>query len=173
LHPALLAALSPLSDEPDSFVLPRMHLWHISRSFRRLVGRLGLGDFHFHDLRHDVATSLASQGASTPAIKAALGHRDCGQRLTEALYHRGRRAAQVDAKRTKGRSPPPLGVSTSAPPRAALSSPRSWCSEGIILGNPVAALGRALPAQRVRTDPQLREKSRSSPWYATCSLWSR
>jgi integrase len=76
LHPYLLAALGTLPAEPGSFVLPRMHGSSVGRAFKRLVTRLGYGDFHFHDLRHDVATSLASQGAGLPTIMAALGHRD-------------------------------------------------------------------------------------------------
>jgi integrase len=75
LHPALLAALT-LPNDPGSFILPQWHRSSVGRAFKRLVTRLGYGDFHFHDLRHDVATSLASQGASTPIIMAALGHRD-------------------------------------------------------------------------------------------------
>jgi integrase len=76
LHPILFAALGTLPEAPGSFVLPQQHRSSIGRAFKRLVTRLGYGDFHFHDLRHDVATSLASQGAGLPTIMAALGHRD-------------------------------------------------------------------------------------------------
>jgi integrase len=76
LHPTLLAALGTIPDEPDAFVLPRVHRCSVGRAFTRLVTRLGIGDFHFHDLRHDVATTLVSQGAGLPIIMAALGHRD-------------------------------------------------------------------------------------------------
>jgi integrase len=77
LHPqCLAAAFQPLPEGPDEFLLPRLHRSSVGRSFKRLVTRLGFGDFHFHDLRHDVATSLASKGAGLPVIMAALGHRD-------------------------------------------------------------------------------------------------
>jgi hypothetical protein len=36
----------------------------------------------------------------------------------------------------------------------------------------VPALGRAVPAHRMRTASQLRENSQGSPWYAACSIWA-
>src|SRR6202022_2304950 len=40
------------------------------------------------------------------------------------------------------------------------------------LGNWVPALGRAVPAHRMRAASQLRENSQGSPWYAACSIWA-
>ena len=34
------------------------------------------------------------------------------------------------------------------------------------------ALGRAVPAHRMRTASQLHENSQGSPWYAACSVWA-
>lgn len=41
----------------------------------RLVGRLGLKDLHFHDLRHDAASTLTMAGVPQRTVMAILGHR--------------------------------------------------------------------------------------------------
>jgi integrase len=74
LKRALLGA--GISSDPDAPLLPPMTLDAVSRAFKRLVQRLGLGDYRFHDLRHDCASSLAMGGANQAVIMAMLGHRD-------------------------------------------------------------------------------------------------
>jgi integrase len=65
-----------VSSDPDAPLLPPMTLDAVSRAFKRLVQRLGLGDYRFHDLRHDCASSMAMGGANQAVIMAVLGHRD-------------------------------------------------------------------------------------------------
>ena len=48
----------------------------LTRSFARLVKRLGLAGLTFHDLRHDAASSLTMAGVPQRSIKEQLGHRD-------------------------------------------------------------------------------------------------
>jgi len=40
------------------------------------VKRLGIKDLHFHDLRHDAASTLTMAGVSQRAVMAMLGHPD-------------------------------------------------------------------------------------------------
>ncbi|MBK1655236.1 tyrosine-type recombinase/integrase [Allochromatium vinosum] len=47
----------------------------IRNAFAKAVERAGLGDFHFHDLRHSAASFLAMSGASLREIGEVLGHR--------------------------------------------------------------------------------------------------
>jgi integrase len=67
-------------------VLPVYRDPHVlTRSFTRLVERLGLKDLTFHDLRHDVASTLTMAGVSQRAVMAVLGHRD--PRMTIRYQH--------------------------------------------------------------------------------------
>src|SRR5260370_16176197 len=69
--------------------------------------------------------------------------------------------------------PPDPGRSTSTGTRVYIASSllANWCATSG-LGNLVPALGRAVPAHRMRTASQLRENSQGSPWYAACSIWA-
>ena len=46
----------------------------IKRSFRTALKRAGIGDFHFHDLRHTSASYMVMRGASLKAVQEHLGH---------------------------------------------------------------------------------------------------
>jgi integrase len=82
LH-ALLAGLPRSASGP---VLPVYRDPHVlTRSFSRLVERLGLKDLTFHDLRHDVASTLTMAGVSQRAVMEVLGHRD--PRMTIRYQH--------------------------------------------------------------------------------------
>jgi integrase len=74
LKQALLDAGIP--DDPEAPLLPPMRRDAVSRAFKRLAQRLGLGEYRYHDLRHDCASSLAMSGANQATIMAVLGHRD-------------------------------------------------------------------------------------------------
>jgi hypothetical protein len=43
---------------------------HIGREWRRAAREAGLGDFHFHDLRHHGATMALNAGFSAPIVMA-------------------------------------------------------------------------------------------------------
>jgi len=67
-------------------VLPRYgHPRVLTRSFTRLVRRLGLVGLTFHDLRHDAASTLTMAGVSQRAVMEILGHRD--PRMTVRYQH--------------------------------------------------------------------------------------
>jgi integrase len=83
LH-ALLLTL-PRSLDASRPVLPPIAPLVLTRSFARLVHRLGLKDLRFHDLRHDVASTMAMDGVPLWTIGQALGHRDL--RMTARYAH--------------------------------------------------------------------------------------
>jgi integrase len=66
-------------------VLPAYEPLALTRSFTRLVNRLGLAPLTFHDLRHDAASTLTMAGVSQRAIMEILGHRD--PRMTIRYQH--------------------------------------------------------------------------------------
>jgi integrase len=57
----------------------------LTRSFARLVKRLGLTRLTFHDLRHDAASNLTMAGVPQRSIMELLGHRD--PRMTVRYQH--------------------------------------------------------------------------------------
>ena len=57
----------------------------LTRSFSRLVKRLGLTGLTFHDLRHDAASNLTMAGVPQRSIMELLGHRD--PRMTVRYQH--------------------------------------------------------------------------------------
>jgi integrase len=67
--------------------------------------KAGLTDFHFHDLRHTMATWLRMSGADLLTIKEALGHADIKMTLRYAhitpLYRRAAMEKLVDMSRGK------------------------------------------------------------------------
>lgn len=71
------AAVVPLQD--DRFLFPSRvsarQPADIRTSWQNAVKAAGLGDFHFHDLRHSAASFLAMEGASLREIGEVLGHR--------------------------------------------------------------------------------------------------
>lgn len=46
----------------------------IKRSFRTVLKKAGIKDFHFHDLRHTSASYMVMRGASLKAVQEHLGH---------------------------------------------------------------------------------------------------
>jgi integrase len=81
---ALLQEL-PRPLDPGAPVLPQRSPQALSRVFGYLVKRLGIKDLHFHDLRHDAASTLTMAGVSQRAVMAMLGHRD--PRMTVRYQH--------------------------------------------------------------------------------------
>lgn len=57
----------------------------LTRTFARLVQRLGIAHLTFHDLRHDVGSQLTMAGVPQRSIMEVLGHRD--PRMTVRYQH--------------------------------------------------------------------------------------
>ncbi len=83
LREALLALPRPL--DPEALVFPEREPLVLTRSFARLVGRLGLPSLTFHDLRHDAASTLTMAGVPQRTIMNILGHHD--PRMTMRYQH--------------------------------------------------------------------------------------
>jgi integrase len=66
-------------------VFPRQDPQVLTRSFARLVHRLGIKDLRFHDLRHDAASTLTMAGVPQRAVMDILGHKD--PRVTARYQH--------------------------------------------------------------------------------------
>lgn len=75
----------PRNIAPEARVFPERDPHVLTRSFARLVRRLGVHDLTFHDLRHDVASTLTMAGVSQRTIMEILGHRD--PRMTLRYQH--------------------------------------------------------------------------------------
>lgn len=83
LRDALQALPRPL--DAEAHVLPGRDPKVLSHSFARLVDRLDIQDLHFHDLRHDAASTLTMAGVPQRTVMAILGHRD--PRMTMRYQH--------------------------------------------------------------------------------------
>jgi len=83
LFQAFSALPRPLS--PEAPVLPVRDGKVVSRSFARLVKDLEIPNLHFHDVRHDVASTLTMNGVSQRGVMEILGHRD--PRMTMKYHH--------------------------------------------------------------------------------------
>jgi integrase len=75
----------PRNIDLQALVFPRRDPHVITRSFGRLVKRLGWSDLTFHDLRHDAASTLTMAGVPQRTIMEILGHRD--PRMTLRYQH--------------------------------------------------------------------------------------
>jgi integrase len=71
--------------DPTAPVLPPREPLVLTRAFSRLVQRLEIKNLTFHDLRHDVASTLAMDGVPLRTIAEILGHRDL--RMTTRYAH--------------------------------------------------------------------------------------
>ena len=73
-HRLLQSLPRPLDQQ--SAVFPSLSPDTITISFRRLVCELNLSDLKFHDLRHDVASTLTMSGVPQRTVMEILGHKD-------------------------------------------------------------------------------------------------
>lgn len=71
--------------DPQARVLPHLTAGAVSLAFHRLTEDLSISDLRFHDLRHDVASTLTMAGVSQRAIMEILGHKD--PRMTLRYQH--------------------------------------------------------------------------------------
>jgi integrase len=58
----------------DGLVFGTTSWYAFRKPWRRAVKAAGLGDFHFHDLRHTFASWSIQRGATLPELKDLLGH---------------------------------------------------------------------------------------------------
>jgi integrase len=75
----------PRNLNPAAPVLPPITPEELTRTFRRYVQTIGLPALTFHDLRHDVASTLTMAGVPQRAVMEILGHRDL--RMTARYQH--------------------------------------------------------------------------------------
>ena len=73
-HRLLRSLPRPLDQQ--SAVFPSLSPDTIMISFRRLGCELNLSDLKFHDLRHDVASTLTMSGVPQRTVMEVLGHKD-------------------------------------------------------------------------------------------------
>jgi integrase len=68
----------PVSDQtkPTDVLFPGLAPEWVSVSFVRLCRKVGIADFHFHDLRHTAASWLRMKGADIHTVAQLLGHKD-------------------------------------------------------------------------------------------------
>ncbi|MFO0706713.1 MAG: site-specific integrase [Nitrospira sp.] len=71
--------------DPQARVLPGLSADAVTIGFHRLTNDLGIADLRFHDLRHDVASTLTMAGVSQRAVMEILGHKD--PRMTLRYQH--------------------------------------------------------------------------------------
>lgn len=83
LREALQALPRPL--DPQARVLPALSADAVTIGFHRLIEGLKIPNLRFHDLRHDVASTLAMAGVPQRTLMEILGHKD--PRMTLRYQH--------------------------------------------------------------------------------------
>ena len=71
------------------------------RSFRALIARAGLGEWHTHELRHSMVSLLSHAGVPVEVIADVVGHAP-GSRITAEVYRHRLSPSAAAAKQTKG-----------------------------------------------------------------------
>ena len=68
----------PVSEQtkPTDVLFPGLAPEWVSVSFARLCRKVGIADFHLHDLRHTAASWLRMKGADIHTVAQLLGHKD-------------------------------------------------------------------------------------------------
>lgn len=73
LSPACIEMLETLPRSLDGHVFP-VTIEALKQAYERAIKRAGIGDFTFHDLRHDALTRLAKLGLNILELRAISGH---------------------------------------------------------------------------------------------------
>jgi integrase len=68
---------------------------NVHREFKLLLGKAGLPDIRFHDLRHAAATLMLQQGIHPKVVQERLGHSEIG--ITLNIYSHVLPSMQEDA----------------------------------------------------------------------------
>ena len=71
--------------DAQALVLSALSANAVTIGFARLAKELGLADLKFHDLRHDVASTLTMAGVPQRTVMEILGHKD--PRMTLRYQH--------------------------------------------------------------------------------------
>jgi integrase len=79
-----VAELSNLVRDPSGWVFP-ISPEAVKKAFSRAVRRAGLGDFHFHDLRHEATSRLATKLSNVLELSAMTGHKTLS--MLQRYYH--------------------------------------------------------------------------------------
>jgi integrase len=62
--------------KPTDLLFPDLNGPKVTMAFAAVCRRLGIADFHFHDLRHTAASWLRMRGADIHTVAQLLGHKD-------------------------------------------------------------------------------------------------
>lgn len=76
--------LTNLGKDPGGHVFP-VSPEAVKKAFSRAVGRAGLGDLHFHDLRHEATSRLATKLSNVLELSAVTGHKTLS--MLQRYYH--------------------------------------------------------------------------------------
>ena len=71
-----VAVLTTLPRGINGDVFPGVTTEAIKKAFIRATRRAGIGDLHFHDLRHEATTRLFEQGLNIMEVSSITGHKD-------------------------------------------------------------------------------------------------
>ena len=72
---SILVARRPQDSTGNEFAFPTTED-AVKMAWRRIMGRVDLSDFRYHDLRHEAVTRFFEMGLSIPEVALISGHRD-------------------------------------------------------------------------------------------------
>ena len=68
----------------------------VKRSFATALRRVGIKDFHFHDLRHTFASHLVMNGVDLATVKELMGHKNFAMTLRYAHLSQGHKVVAME-----------------------------------------------------------------------------
>jgi integrase len=112
---ALLKRTKPLANCDYVFPNAAGKRWNYSQEpFRNVRKRAGLGDLHFHDLRHTFASQWMMNGGDLYALRGILGHKSIAMTQRYAHLSPAYQRAMVDRMEVILAKPAPASVETPA-----------------------------------------------------------
>ena len=94
----LITGLQATADTADGRLFP-ITLNAFKHAWKRVQARAGLGDFRFHDLRHEALSRFCELGLSVPELSVISGHKD-----PRMLFRYAHLRADELARKLAGRS---------------------------------------------------------------------